>query len=163
MTFSHKRAQPGPAARHPRLYSLMGSGLGAWEGSSARLSRLVSVVVSSLAVVTRSARTEQVRDTHPTAWAAPRDQRRMPLCPKGARGALGGLLCPKAVEGSAHMAAVGLGDALFPCKSLLHGVSFSWDHLLGSTFKGPEELWVASGGIGAIGKGLGEAQVLKGL
>jgi len=58
------RAVPAPAC-HPHLYSLMGSGLGAWEGSSARLSRLVSVVVSSLAVVAGSGRTERMGITHP--------------------------------------------------------------------------------------------------
>lgn len=52
-------------ARDPQLYSLMGSGLGAGEGSSARLSRLASVVVPSLAVVARSARAAGLGISHP--------------------------------------------------------------------------------------------------
>ena len=55
-----------PAARlwdllpphNSQLYSLMGSGLGACEGSSARLPRLTSVVVSSLTMVAGSGRAE---------------------------------------------------------------------------------------------------------
>lgn len=94
ITLSHSCAQAGsclqavPTPTHqPQLYSLMGSGLGAWEGSSARLSRLASVVVSSLAVVARSGRMGDRKHSTKSMGSTPGnhrvEQRRMPLCPRG--------------------------------------------------------------------------------
>lgn len=62
---------PVPNLTHdPQLYSLMGSGLGACEGSSARLSRLASVVVPSLAVAAGSGRAAGLGISHPKSWVA---------------------------------------------------------------------------------------------
>lgn len=69
-------AVPTPA-HHLQFYSLMGSGLGAWEGSSARLSRLASIVVSSLAAVAGSGSTEGMQITHPKSWVAPQGPTKM--------------------------------------------------------------------------------------
>lgn len=152
ITLSHTCSEAGSClqavptlAHHLQVYSLMGSGLGAWEGSSARLSRLVSVVVSSLATVAGSGRTGETGITHPKSWAAPqrpteRSKEGRPCAPGvsqaqgcrwGASSALGALLCPEVAGSNPQMAAaqlqpaMGLGDALPPCSSVSHrGASF---------------------------------------
>lgn len=152
ITLSHTCAEAGSSlqavptpAHHLQLYSLMGSGLGAWEGSSARLSRLVSVVVSSLATVAGSGRTGETGITHPKSWAAPqgpteRSKEGCPCAPGvsqaqgccwGASSAMGAPLCPEVVGSNPQMAAARLqpatwlGDALPPCSSVSHrGASF---------------------------------------
>lgn len=145
----------------------MGSGLGAWEGSSARLSRLASVVVSSLAAVAKSGKTEGVGNTHLKAWAASQGppERSKEGWPWGANSALGVLLCPEAVRGNPQLPsawlqpAEGLRHALPPCSSFSHNKAiFRWGKgpAFCVGFKRPQKLGLVLGriwGIGCCGEG----------